>query len=78
MNLFKKLRHLKDVNTNAAQASREVLEQANRHGEDADVKQEQALVKLEQATAQAKRLSAADQRNHYSESLTYSMRGKHA
>lgn len=76
MKLFNKLRELKAINNAAAEKSRAVLKQANRHGADADAKQERALAQLAQATQQAERLNAADQRNHYSESLTYSMRGR--
>lgn len=75
MKLFNRLRELRDINTNAARASKLVLEQANRHGADAARKQGRALEQLEQATAQAARLTAADDRNHYSESLTQSFRG---
>ena len=78
MKLFKRLRELRDINTAATEASKIVLEQANAHGAEAEEKQGIALERLEQATRQAARLSAADQRNHYSESLTQSFRGSPA
>jgi hypothetical protein len=78
MKFFTRLRELRDINNAAAQKSKVVLEQANRHADDAEQKQGIALERLEQATRQAARLSAADQRNHYSESLTQSFRGSPA
>jgi hypothetical protein len=78
MKFFNRLRELRDINAAHAEASKAVLEQANAHGADAESKQGIALERLEQATRQAARLSAADQRNHYSESLTQSFRGSPA
>lgn len=78
MKFLSRFRELRDINAAAAEASKAVLEQANLHGAEADQKQSIALERLEQATAQAARLSAADQRNHYSESLTQSFRGSPA
>lgn len=78
MKLFRRFKELLDNNTEAAQRSRQVLDQANRHGAEAEQSHEVALQRLEVATAQAARLSAADQRNHYSESLTHSFRGRTA
>jgi hypothetical protein len=78
MKLFSKLRELRDINAAHAAQSQKVIEQASAHGAEAEQKQSLALERLEQATAQAKRLNAADQRNHYSESLTQSFRGSPA
>lgn len=78
MKFFSKLRELREINSAAAEASKAVLEQANRHGAEADQKQGLALERLEAATAQAQRLSGADHRNHYSESLTHAFRGRTA
>lgn len=78
MKLFGKLSELRDINAAAARASRVVLAQANRHGAEAARAGSLAQERLEQATAQAKRLHAADDRNHYSESLTQSFRGSPA
>jgi hypothetical protein len=78
MKFLNKLKELRDSNAAAARASRAVLEQANRHGADAELAQGIALERLEQATEQAKRLSGADPRNHYSESLTHAFRGRTA
>jgi hypothetical protein len=78
MKLFSRIRELRDVNAAAAEVSQQVIAQASAHGAEAEQKQGIALERLAQATAQAKRLSAADQRNHYSESLTQSFRGKPA
>jgi hypothetical protein len=71
MNFLKKLAELRAANTAATESSRQAIEQA-------DADHEVALRMRERASEQAGRLSAADQRNHYSESLTHSMRGKPA
>jgi hypothetical protein len=78
MKWFSRIRELRDINAAAAAQSHKVIEEANAHGAEAEQKQGIALERLEAATAQAKRLSAADQRNHYSESLTQSFRGSPA
>lgn len=78
MKLFRRLRELRDINAAAAEASKKVLAQANRHGADAEQKRGIALERLEQATAQAHRLAERDGLNHYSESLTQSFRGSPA
>lgn len=78
MKWLTKIRQLREANTQAAEASKVILAQAKRHGNDADQKLMVALDKLEHATAQARRLNEADQRNHYSESLTHSFRERPA
>ena len=56
-------------------ALREEVERTDPH---VTAQHAQALEKLGQATERSHRLKAMDAQNHYSESLTYSMRGNPA
>jgi hypothetical protein len=78
MKFLKTLRALREANTAAAQTSREVLEAADRSTTHIDRSHEHALMRLKQATEQADKLTEADNRNHYSESLTLAFRGRTA
>lgn len=78
MKFFKALRALRDVNTAAAQTSREVLERAETSAPDIDQSHAHALKRLREATEQANQLYEANDRNHYSESLTLAFRGRTA
>lgn len=71
MIFFKKLRQVRRQNEEAAEAHVKVKAQIDRD-------HERALARLAQATEQADTLSGMDNRNHYSESLTYAFRGRTA
>jgi hypothetical protein len=71
MILFKRLAHLRKVNTDAVVANEAAKQEADRD-------HQIALSRLQQATEQADTLSGMNTRNHYSESLTYAFRGRTA
>ena len=71
MNFWKRLAELRASNTAATENTEKMLEQAEQD-------HEVALVMRERVTEQAGRLTGADHRNHYSESLTHAFRGKPA
>lgn len=78
MNLFKKLRALREADHAAIQNSKALAEEICRTDEEVDQRHETALQRLEESTEQAARLKDADRRNHYSEGLTQSFRGRTA
>ena len=71
MNFLRRLAEMRATNTAATKATEKVLQQA-------DKDHEVALEMRDRVTTQAGRLKDHDRRNHYSEGLTYSMRGKPA
>lgn len=71
MKFWKRLAELRQINHAATENNQQVLEQAEK---DHVV----ALAMHDKASEQAGKLSATDRRNHYSESLTQSFRGKPA
>lgn len=71
MNFLRRLKELRAVNTSATKANEALLEQA-------ETDHAVALRMRERVGLQAGRLIAADERNHYSESLTKSFRGRPA
>lgn len=71
MKFLKRLAQLREANTAAQKNNEQLLKQA---GKD----HEAALAMHDQVVEQAARLSASDRRNHYSESLTHSFRGRTA
>jgi hypothetical protein len=66
---MKKLRDMHSANQKALESNRSVLETAERDAETVEIIRSSA-------EQQATKLRQADHRNHYSESLTHSMRGK--
>ena len=78
MKLFKKL-HVRHTEDQAkADTSQALLEETCRTEPEALEMQRRAQELLAAAEEQAKRLQAADHRNHYSESLTHAFRGRTA
>lgn len=71
MKLFKRFSELRKANCDAAAANENAKA-------DADRDHQIALARLAEATEQAKTLSAMNTRNHYSEGLTLSFRGRTA
>jgi len=71
MNFLRKLSELRAANASATQATEALLEQA-------DLDHITALEMRERTAGLADKLVAADRRNHYSESLTKSFRGRTA
>jgi hypothetical protein len=71
MNFLKRLAEMREANTAATQSTNRVLEQA-------DKDHETALEMDRRVTEQASRLTSANHRNHYSESLTHAFRGSTA
>lgn len=69
MRLFKKLRSLVEEHKEATRQNERVIEEAEREGEVAD-----ALLQI--AEVQAESLKGHNHRNHYSEKLTESFRGR--
>ena len=69
MKFLKRLAELHENNTAATEATEKVLQQADRD-------HEVALHMRDVVTEQAGRLSGANHRNHYSESLTHAFRGR--
>lgn len=78
MKLFRKLIELRDDNKAALETSRCLARDAEKLAEDATVSLGRAILQYDQAARQADRLSDADHRNHYSESLTHAFRGRTA
>lgn len=77
MNLFKFHRR-RDEHRAKTETSQQLLAETNRTEPEALEMQRRAQELLAQAEQQAKWLRDADHRNHYSEGLTQSMRGKPA
>ena len=71
MKFLKRLAELREANTAATESTQKVMQQA-------DVDHENALEMDRRVTEQARRLSSADHRNHYSESLTHAFQGRTA
>lgn len=71
MKFWKRLAELREANAAAARENTKVLKQA-------ETDHETALVMRDLADEQAGKLKSADRRNHYSESLTQSFRGRTA
>jgi hypothetical protein len=78
MKFFKRLQGWREQNAAAEQYSKALLQDALLTDPDIDDKHEVALAQLRQATTQARKLSATDHQNHYSESLTHAFRGRTA
>ena len=78
MKFFKKLRALREADHAAIENSRAVVEEINRTDQAVDEQHEIALQRLTESTEQARQLKNADRRNHYSEGLTKSFRGRTA
>jgi phosphate uptake regulator len=76
--LFKKLAGLREADRAAIENSKALLEETHRTDPDVDREHELALKRLKEASEQARRLKAMDAKNHYSESLTKSFRGRTA
>lgn len=66
---LRKIRAMHDANKEALESNRSLLETANRDAETV------GAIKA-QAEQQATKLRQADNRNHYSESLTHAFRGR--
>jgi predicted DNA-binding protein YlxM (UPF0122 family) len=73
--LFRKFHGVKEENQAAANSSNAVSDEIMRTDPHVDAQHERALELLSEATARSRTLKAMDKQNHYSESLTYSMRG---
>lgn len=78
MKFFRKLREQVAENQAAEQNSQALLDELDRTEPQVDELHEIAVERLNESVQQAKRLKDADRRNHYSESLTYAMRGRMA
>jgi hypothetical protein len=78
MKFFKKLRALREADHAAIQNSEALLQEIERTESEVDAHHEIALQRLTESTEQARRLKDADRRNHYSEGLTKSFRGRTA
>lgn len=78
MKLFSKLRALREADHAAIENSRAILEEVDRTESEVDEMHATALERLRESTEQALRLKDADRRNHYSEGLTKSFRGRTA
>lgn len=72
--LLKNFHGLQEENQAAINSSNAVSEELDRTDPHVEAQHERALKVLSEATARSKRLKAMDAQNHYSESLTYSMR----
>jgi hypothetical protein len=71
MKFWRRLAELREANARAARENNEVLQKA-------ETDHETALAMRDVADEQAGKLKSADRRNHYSESLTQSFRGRTA
>lgn len=78
MKFLKKIRALREINSAALTTNQKLLVEAERLGENAEQDREAALVRLKDATDQAERLGLTNSRNHFSESLAHSFRGRTA
>lgn len=78
MNLFKRLRALREADRAAIENSRALAEEISRTDPEIDERHETALQRYDESTEQARRLKDADRRNHYSEGLTQSFQGRTA
>lgn len=78
MKLFKKLRELRAADHAAIENSRALLDEVTRTDPEVDEMHATALQRLRESTEQARKLKDADRRNHYSEGLTKSFRGRPA
>lgn len=78
MKLFSKLRALREADHAAIENSKAILEEVARTDPEVDEMHETALQRFHESTQQALRLKDADRRNHYSEGLTKSFRGRTA
>ena len=78
MKIFKKLRDLREADRAAIKNSEALLQETIRTEPEVEKGHEVALVRHREATEQARLLKDADRRNHYSESLTKSFRGRTA
>jgi hypothetical protein len=78
MNLFKRWREQIEINHVAAKNSEKLLEELDRTEPDIEEQHREALHFLSTTETQARRLRAANHRNHYSEGLTESFRGRPA
>lgn len=78
MKIFKKFRDLRAADHAAIENSKALLEEVERTDPEVDEMHQTALQRLHESTQQALRLKDADRRNHYSEGLTKSFRGRTA
>jgi hypothetical protein len=78
MKFFKRLRDLREADHAAIRNSRAVLAEIERTEPEVDEQHETALARLNESAEQARRLKDADRRNHYSQGLTESFRGRTA
>lgn len=76
--LFRRFIGVVEQDRAAINNSNALREEVERTDPQVTAQHEQALEKLGQATTRSQRLQAMDAQNHYSESLTYSMRGNPA
>lgn len=76
--LLKKFHGVKEENDAAIESSNALAQELDRTDPHVDEQHKRALQHLQQATERSKRLKRMDAENHYSESLTYSMRGNPA
>jgi len=76
--LLRKFHGVKEENQAAIENSNAVAQELERTDPHVDAQHERALELLDLATERSKRLKRMDAENHYSESLTYSMRGNPA
>lgn len=78
MSIFRRLRDLRAADHAAIENSNALSQEMDRTGPDVEQMHRTAQQKLREAEEQARRLQAADHRNHYSESLTHAFRGRPA
>jgi len=78
MNFFRRIKELRAEDRVAIENSQALLEEAVRTDPHVEEMHRLAQEKLREAEEQARRLQAADHRNHYSESLTHAFRGRTA
>lgn len=78
MSWFRSIRERRELDREATERSKALLEEMVATEPELAQRHDAALEGLIQATEQARKLQAANIRNHYSESLTYAFRGKTA
>ena len=78
MKIFKRLRALREADHAAIENSNAITAEVERTDPEIDRRHQTALARLGESTEQARKLKDADRRNHYSEGLTKSFRGRTA